>query len=111
MLDPPECVGERLPLVDLVVSDHELRSIGDGQILNDDPFAPGYGAFPKSKSVLRLLLVRCLRRFGLVQTARVLILDRPDLALTDLHVMASRAAGCLSRRRGQPALAGLAVDG
>ena len=71
---------------------------------------PGYGAFPKSKGVLRLLLVRCLRGFGLVQTARVLILDRPDLALTDLHVMASRSTGCLSRSGGESALAGAPVN-
>jgi hypothetical protein len=36
VLDAAEGVGQRFPLVDLVVSDDELRGFGDSQILNDD---------------------------------------------------------------------------
>src|SRR5438477_11796254 len=32
-------------LVDLVIGFHELRSVGDTQILNDDPFTSSDGAF------------------------------------------------------------------
>jgi hypothetical protein len=69
MLDPPKRVSQRLSLVDLIIRFHELRSIGDRQILNDDAFTPSDGAFSKTKSVLRLLLVRCFGGLYLAQTA------------------------------------------
>jgi len=67
LIRPSASVNDFLSF-DLVVRDHQLCSIGDGQILNDNPVRAGLRRLPKSKSVLRLLLVRCLRGFGLVQT-------------------------------------------
>src|ERR1700752_1794716 len=77
MLDPTKRIGQRLSLVDLIIRFDKLRSVGNAQILDDYPFTSSDGAFPKTKGVLRLLLVRCLRRLSLVQTACILVLNRP----------------------------------
>jgi hypothetical protein len=52
MLDPSKRIGQRLSLVDLIVRFDKLRSIGNAQILDDDPFTPSDGAFSKTKGVL-----------------------------------------------------------